>query len=125
MNNRVIVRPEHMNHQSSLFGGVLLKWVDEFAWITATLEFPGCTFVTIGMDDIVFRHGVGCGAILRFSIVYARQGTTSVTYSVDVYAHECHKGATEERKIFTTSITFVCIDKDGNKCPLTVARCPS
>ena len=29
-----------MNSQGSLFGGYLLAWLDEFAYITAQLEFP-------------------------------------------------------------------------------------
>lgn len=118
MNNRVFVRPEHLNHHGYLFGGALLKWVDEFAWITATLEFSGCTLVTIAMDNIVFRHRVGCGAILRFDTEYASQGSTSVTYTVDVYADEPGTDSTNEREIFSTTITFVRIDEKGKKCPL-------
>ena len=120
MNNHVIVRPEHLNHQGYLFGGALLKWVDEFAWIAATLEFHGCTLVTIGMDQIAFRHRVTCGSILRVTTTYAGQGTTSATYDVDVFADA--PGARRARKIFSTSITFVRIDDEGKKCPLPTER---
>ena len=40
MNHRKLVLPGHMNDQGSLFGGYLLQWLDEFAYITANMEFP-------------------------------------------------------------------------------------
>lgn len=120
MNNYVIVRPEHLNHQGYLFGGALLKWVDEFAWIAASLEFPGCTLVTIAMDRIVFRQRVNSGSILRFATTHARTGTTSATYNVEVF--EDAPGAAAERHVFSTAITFVRLDETGAKCPLPARR---
>ena len=116
MENFAIVRPEHLNHHGYLFGGALLKWVDEFAWMAASRDYRGCTLVTIGMDEIVFRNRVGNGAILRFVIDRIRRGTTSVTYRVDVHSDE--PGAVAERPVFTTTVTFVRVDSTGAKCPL-------
>ena len=39
MDHRKLVQPEYMNEQGSLFGGYLLKWLDEFAYITASIAF--------------------------------------------------------------------------------------
>lgn len=116
MNSYAIVRPEHLNHHGYLFGGAILKWVDEFAWIAASLDYRGCTLVTVAMNDIVFKHRVHNGAILRFHVQRLRQGKTSVTYTVDVYADE--PGATEERWVFATQVTFVRVDATGQKIPL-------
>ena len=58
MDNYTIVRKEHLNHYGYLFGGMLLCWVDEFAWIFASLDFPGCPLVTVGMDQVVFKERV-------------------------------------------------------------------
>lgn len=116
MDTFCMVRPEHLNHYGYLFGGMMLKWVDEFAWLVATREFPGCTLVTIAMDDILFKERVVCGAILRFDMRQLKIGKTSVKYGVEVYAEE--PGDPSEKKVFTTSVTFVRVDKDGNKCDL-------
>lgn len=116
MENYAIVRPEHLNHHGYLFGGVLLKWVDEYAWIAASLDFTGCTLVTVAMDDIVFKHRIGNGAILHFHIERVSQGDASATYRVDVFSDE--PGATSEKFVFTTGITFVRIDASGKKCSL-------
>ena len=119
MDNFALVRPEHLNHQGYLFGGALLKWVDEFAWLVASRDFPGCTFVTVAMDDIAFRQRVDNGSILRFSILPAQQGHTSITYTVDVWADA--PGAMEERQVFSTRITFVRLDEAGKKQALPAA----
>ncbi|BCR04109.1 acyl-CoA thioesterase [Desulfuromonas versatilis] len=116
MDNFTIVRTEHLNHHGYLFGGALLKWIDEYAWLVASLDFTGCTLVTIAMDDIQFKHRVRNGSILRFSILPQRQGRTSVTYGVEVFADE--PGGPEEKKVFSTTITFVRVDEEGNSQPL-------
>jgi len=58
MINHKLVLPEHLNHYGYLFGGYLLHWVDEYAYITANLDFPGHRFVTIGLDKVVFRKNI-------------------------------------------------------------------
>ena len=116
MDNYTIVRPEHLNQYGYLFGGAMLKWVDEFAWIAASLDFAGCSLVTKAMHDIVFRHPVDCGAILRFSVLPIKKGNSSVTYSVEVFADG--PVVTEEKLIFSTSVTFVNVDTAGRKMSL-------
>lgn len=116
MNNFTVVRTEHLNHHGFLFGGFMLKWVDEMAWITAARDFPNCTLVTIGMSSVAFKYRCGCGSILRFRIVPTKKGTTSVTYDVDVYADE--PGATEEKHILETQVTFVRVSENGDKLAL-------
>jgi acyl-CoA hydrolase len=107
-----LVMPENLNHYGMLFGGYMLKWVDEIAWVAATLEYPKHRFVTIGMDRVEFRHGVKQGTILRFEVTKSRLGTTSVSYLVNVYRdHETHP----DSSIFTTTVTMVNVDDFGNK----------
>ncbi|MBN2325270.1 MAG: acyl-CoA thioesterase [Spirochaetes bacterium] len=113
MNTYTIVRPEHLNHHGYLFGGQLLKWVDENAWLTAARDFQGYVLVTRAMDRIEFATRVANGSILRFSILPERQGSTSVTYGVEVFADE--PGAAREKRVFSTRVVFVCVDKSGKK----------
>jgi len=116
MDTYTLVRPEHLNHHGYLFGGNMLKWVDELAWLVASRDFPGCTLVTIGMNDIVFDHRVLSGSILCFHILPHRQGQTSITYTVTVYADP--PGGSTEEKVFSTNVTFVRLDDEGAKTPL-------
>ena len=113
MDNYTIVRPEHLNHHGVLFGGHLLMWVDEYAWLVASLDFPGYRLVTRAMESADFHTQVPNGSILRFNVVHARQGSTSVTYAVAVYADE--PAASTEKLVFSNRVTFVCVDDSGNK----------
>ncbi len=116
MDNFTLVRQEHLNHYGFLFGGAMLRWVDEFAWLVASRDFPGCPLVTIGMDRISFRKTVANGSILRFRILPLSQGKTSISYSVNVFSDE--PDSSEEKEVFYTTVTFVHVDPEGNKLPL-------
>ena len=113
MDNYNLVRPEHLNHHGSLFGGQLLLWVDEFAWMAAAKDFPGYSFVTRAMDKIEFNHPVKTGTILRFHAEVLSKGKSSVTYLVRVYEDEKTTG--KEILVFSTSVTFVSVDENGGK----------
>jgi acyl-CoA hydrolase len=115
MNHRKLVQPEHMNDQGSLFGGYLLKWIDEFAYISACIEHPRNRFVTIGLDRVEFHYPISLGEILRFAVTETRKGNTSVEYLVEVFGQ---KIAPKDDILFATKITFVNLDKNGNKAPI-------
>lgn len=111
-----LVMPEHLNQYGDLFGGNMLKWVDETAWMAVSLDYPGAQFVTIGMDRVEFKQGVSGGTILRFDASLLRVGRTSATYAVLVYRSDLHRGG--EALIFSTDITFVRVDESGRKMPV-------
>jgi len=116
MINYVNVRPEHLNFHGYLFGGEMLRWLDEFAWMAASRDYPGATFVTVAIDNIVFKNRVVNGSILRFVIEIDKTGEKSITYNVNVFCDE--PGASDEKEVFSSKITFVNIGKDGKSVPL-------
>jgi acyl-CoA hydrolase len=111
-----LVLPEHLNHAGFLFGGNLLKWVDEAAYMAARLDYPACEFVTVAMNQVMFKQRVELGSILKFEVLRARVGNTSVDYAVTVRKSG---GITpSDTVIFSTTATFVHIDSSGQKQPL-------
>jgi acyl-CoA hydrolase len=118
MDNYKLVLPEHLNHYGYLFGGHLLKWVDEVAWIAASLDHPGCKFVTIAMDKVEFRKSVRQGAILRFHVKPHAQGRTSVQYRAEVFTEDLDSA--QEALVFSTTVSFVCLDSQGLKAMIPV-----
>ncbi|WP_101760543.1 acyl-CoA thioesterase [Oceanicoccus sp. KOV_DT_Chl] len=115
MQHRTIVLPEYLNDQGFLFGGNLLKWVDEYAYITASLEFPGNRLVTVSLDQVNFQHPVLPGEILRFDISCLRRGNTSLQYHVEVIGE---KLAGHDQPLFATNISFVNVGADGKPLSL-------
>ena len=116
MDHHKFVISEHLNHYGTLYGGTLLKWIDEVGYITANVDYPGNRFVTIALDNVEFRHRIEVGAILRFAVEQTRLGNSSITYEVKVYAAHDEKKAT--LVLFETNITFVNIDENGNKAAI-------
>jgi acyl-CoA hydrolase len=116
MKNYQLVLTEHLNHYGYLFGGTLLKWADESAYIRARIDHPGKRFLTVGMEKVTYKKRVELGSILVFNIGKERTGTTSVTYRVSANIAGTLKA--DESEIFSTTVTFVCIDDHGNKCPI-------
>jgi acyl-CoA hydrolase len=116
MDNYVLVRPEHLNHYGYLFGGMMLKWIDEIAWLAASMDFPGYSLVTVSMDRVIFKHRVENGSILKFIVLPEKIGRTSVSYNVTVEADA--PGSKEVVEVFSTNVKFVAIDADGTPVPL-------
>jgi len=116
MQFKTLVRPEHLNHNGCLFGGYMLLWVDEFAYITALEEFPHGRFVTRAIETALFTQGVSNGEVLTFDVTRVKTGTTSVTYSVNVSALEVPSG--ETHNVFQTNVTMCNTDGYGHKAPL-------
>lgn len=116
MENYKLILPEHLNHGGFLFGGQMLKWADEYAWIAATLEHSECNFVTIGMDQVRFRRPVTEGTILRFVTDRIRVGNSSLQYSIQVYRE--NEPEKPENLIFSALVAFVRLDQQGHKLPL-------
>lgn len=114
METHRLVLPEDLNHFGFLFGGRLLAWVDEASWIAASLDFPHCQFVTIGMDKVEFRYSVRQGSILSIRCIKEHEGTTSVLYRVEVF--DCRNPTAPP--IFSTGITYVSVDDSGRKRPI-------
>jgi acyl-CoA hydrolase len=114
-----LVLPESMNEQGVLFGGNLLKWIDEFAYVNASLDLPGNRFVTVSLDKVVFRKPIKLGYILCFDIVQARRGTTSVSYEIKVT--NAKNPLMKDEVLFETSIVFVNVDEQGQKTPIKIA----
>ena len=111
METHRLVLPEDLNQFGYLFGGRLLAWIDEASWIAASLDYPEARFVTVAMNEVVFRHSVKTGTILAIESQLEKEGETSVTYSVMVRRGRAKEG----EALFTTQVTFVNVDEGGTK----------
>lgn len=111
-----LVMPGDMNHYGFLFGGKMLMWTDEVAWVAVSNDFPKQNFVTVGMSEVRFKKSVHPKSVLRFSCERTHIGRTSVTYHVDVFCRPIDEES--EELVFHTDVTFVHVDKSGGKAPI-------
>jgi acyl-CoA hydrolase len=111
----LLVRPEHLNHHGYLFGGRLLEWLDEQAYIAAiSLLMPEANLVTVGIDKVEFKYSVVQGSLLRFRSIAVHAGRTSLTIFTQVF----RRCADCDETIFRAYVTFVCLDRNGQPTPV-------
>src|SRR5258708_27676051 len=96
-----VVRPQDLNHAGTLFGGVMMAFADEMAFIAASLTHPGCTFVTKVFCEFNFISGSVEGDILRIEAEVLAKGRTSLRVAVRA------SNAISHRKIFETEAVLV------------------
>ena len=104
-----LICPAHINHYGRLFGGHLLKWIDELAGIVAIRHCNGIV-TTAAVDNLQFQAPayVGDMVVLRGQVTYV--GRSSMEIRVDTYREAL--GGTREM-INRAYIDMVCIDSKG------------
>ena len=104
-----LICPAHINHYGRLFGGQLLKWIDELAGIVA-IRHCGATVTTAAIDNLQFQAPAYTGdmIVLQGRVTYV--GHSSMEIRVDTY-REALDG--ERRMINRAYIDMVAIDSTG------------
>ena len=111
----LLVRPEHLNHHGYLFGGRLLEWLDEQAYIAAmALLKPAANLVTVAIDRVQFKLSARQGSLLKFRTLPVHAGRSSLTVFTQVYLMK----GTSERETFRAYVTFVCLGKNSRPRPI-------
>lgn len=80
--NYFLVSHKDLNHSGTLFGGTMMAWADELAYVAASLTFPRCDFVTKVFETFDFIGGAERGAIVRIDARVISKGRSSVRVQV-------------------------------------------
>lgn len=80
---RVLMMPRDTNAQGTIFGGVILSYIDQAGAIEARRQGLQI-MVTVAMDKIVFHEPVFTGDLVSFWCETLRIGRTSITVKVTV-----------------------------------------
>jgi len=79
-----LICPAHINHYGRLFGGQLLKWIDELAGIVA-IRHCGSTVTTAAIDNLQFQAPAYTGDMIVLRGMVTGVGRTSIEVRVDTY----------------------------------------
>ncbi len=82
--SRKWIKPEDLNSNGTLFGGTLLKWIDEEAAIFAIALLKSPYIVTKLMSEINFRSSARTGDIIEIGMQTVKLGRSSITLACDV-----------------------------------------
>ena len=104
-----LICPAHINHYGRLFGGQLLKWIDELAGIVA-IRHCGATVTTAAIDNLQFHAPAYTGDMIVLEGRVSYVGRTSMEIRVDTF-REALDGSRE--MINRAYIDMVCINCKG------------
>ncbi|MEC9372569.1 MAG: acyl-CoA thioesterase [Planctomycetota bacterium] len=113
---RVVTMPRDTNQYGTIFGGVILSWIDQAGFVEAR-RHGAHRWVTAAMDRVDFKAPVLLGDIVNFFATTVRMGRTSVSVRVDVEAERYATG--ECHSVTTATLTMVAVDATGTPIPYT------
>jgi acyl-CoA thioesterase YciA len=111
---RIVMLPRDTNSQGTIFGGVILSYIDMAGAIAAHRETSMDRFVTVAMREVIFHAPVLVGDLVSFYSEAVRIGTTSITTRVVVEA-ERYGGPAERVRVTEAEVIYVAVDKHGTK----------
>lgn len=113
---RVAMLPRDTNAMGTIFGGVILSYVDQAGAVEAHRHTKH-NVVTVAMREVVFKAPVFVGDLVSFHAQTVRVGTTSVTVRVSV---EAERLSEPERTIPVTEaeVVYVAVDAARRPVPL-------
>lgn len=113
---RVVMMPRDTNAQGTIFGGVILSYIDQAAFVEAKRQAHQ-KYVTVCMREVVFREPVFVGDVLSLYAESTRLGRTSLTIKVRVVA-ERDQPPGEAVHVTDAEVVFVAVDDQGRPVPV-------
>ena len=113
---RVLMMPRDTNHHGTIFGGVILSYIDQAGAVGAyhairRAGWPDQPVVSVGMESVKFQRPVMVGDIVSFWTRLVRVGTTSITIRVDVEADR--RG--EIIRLTEATVSYVTVSLTGDQ----------
>ena len=111
---QVVMMPRDTNPHGTIFGGVILSYIDLAGAIAARREIQlrggnaNALFVTVAINRVEFKKPVLVGDVVKFQTTLVKLGRTSITLNVNVIAE---RGA---ELIPVTEAELVYVGVDGS-----------
>ena len=110
-----LVMPGHLNARGSLFGGIVVQWIDVAAAVAA-MRHAGTNAVTASIDSLEFLAPIRLGDVVLLQAQPNYAGRTSMEIGCRVEAED---PLTHERRYCTKAyLTFVALDRHERPTPV-------
>ena len=111
---RITLLPRDTNSQGTVFGGIILSYIDMAGAIEAHRRTGMERFVTVAMREVIFHKPVFVGDLVSFYAETVRIGNTSITIRVTVEAERV--GLSSERvRVTEAEVVYVAVDSHRQK----------
>ncbi|MCO6512725.1 MAG: acyl-CoA thioesterase [Aridibacter famidurans] len=114
---RVTMMPRDTNHHGTIFGGIVLSYIDVAGGVEAVRHTGHDRFVTVAMKEIIFHEPVFVGDLVSFYAETLKVGNTSITIRVVVEA-ERFGSRGQIVRVTEAEVVFVAINQNREKIPI-------
>jgi acyl-CoA thioesterase YciA len=111
---RVVPMPKETNQYGTIFGGVILSYIDQAGFVEAR-RHGAFSWVTASVNRVDFEAPVHVGDIVNLYTRTVRLGRTSVTVEVEVEAERWDDRSIA--KVTNATLTMVALGPDGKPTP--------
>ena len=118
---RITMLPRDTNSQGTIFGGVILSYIDMAGAIAAHRHTGMDRFVTVAMREVIFHAPVFVGDLVSFYSETLKIGTTSITVRVVVKA-ERYGQPGEVKRVTEAEVIYVAVDAKGKKTEISAKK---
>ena len=111
---RLTMMPRDTNAHGTVFGGVILSYIDVAGGVEAVRHTKHERFVTIAMKEVIFHEPVFIGDLVSFYAKTLSVGRSSIAIHVEVEAERFgNKG--QKVRVTSADLTFVAINEKREK----------
>ena len=111
---RLTMMPRDTNSHGTVFGGVILSYIDVAGAVEAVRHTGHDRFVTVSMKEVIFHEPVYMGDLVSFYAKTIKVGNTSITVKLEVEAERYgSKGQTV--KVTEAEVVYVAINQFREK----------
>jgi len=114
---RVVMMPKDTNAMGTIFGGIILSYIDQAGAIAVNSLTSG-RLVTASMREVEFHHPVFVGDLVSFYSHILAVGNTSVRTKVCVSAR---RPGGEKVTVTEAEVIYVHVDENNHPVPLRPA----
>ncbi|MBX3281003.1 MAG: acyl-CoA thioesterase [Acidobacteria bacterium] len=111
---RLTMMPRDTNAHGTVFGGIILSYIDVAGSVEAVRQTKHDRFVTVAIKEVVFHEPVFIGDLVSFYAETIKIGNTSVTVHVEVEA-ERFGNQGQKVKVTSADVTYVAINQFREK----------
>jgi acyl-CoA thioesterase YciA len=111
---RITLLPRDTNSAGTIFGGVILSYIDMAGAIEAHRRTRMERFVTVAMHEVIFHKPVFVGDLVSFYAETIRIGNTSIGVRVIVEAERMGV-STERVRVTEAEVVYVAVDANRQK----------
>ena len=111
---KVVMMPRDTNCHGTIFGGVILSYIDQAGAVGASTRSgvrvgPTKHFVSVAMNGVEFHRPVFVGDVVSFWTSVVRVGRTSITVQITVEAERQGQAV----QLTVAEVIYVAVDLSG------------